>query len=389
MADGMFGDFMGSMGHGFQSAGAILSDPVYQAQNQERENGMAQRQQLILQVMAGIQNGSIPSDQGQMVLQRLGAPNVGMGPTPQAQVAQQGLLADQELTKALGGMQDSVLASGTASDIQSKLKNVPLTALSGPKGQTLLQHVGTIAAREDATAAKREQMQFNFKIQSDRLEDRRREVETRSEDKRRSDSERAADKAEARRLQELGLKLHAQAASMGLELRRDAAAARTEVAQEKANAPVQDLINQIDVAIRMADANPEVVGGIGILSRGKEFITSTLDPTQETPASTFQQQLIGVQSAWRKLPTIAANRFKADVNKVDSAVKGLGMFTSYKQARDALVNLRGTLESGLKASGASVPKAVAKQPAGPKQGDKAKSKSNKPMTFDGKQWIYD
>ena len=126
-----------------------------------------------------------------------------------------------------------------------------------------------------------------------------------------------------------------------------------------------------------------------MLSRAGEFISSTIDPTSPTPASEFQSQLLGIQSQWRKLPTVAANRFKADYNKIDDQIKGLGTFTSYAQARNNLVQFRNNLAKQI-GQEVSAEEGQASLPAGIPEGSKliGKSPEGKDVYQDpsGKKW---
>jgi hypothetical protein len=111
----------------------------------------------------------------------------------------------------------------------------------------------------------------------------------------------------------------------------------------------------IDQTKKMIQQNPGSVGGRGMLNRGMEFVGSSLSPGQATPASDLQSQLLQLQSAYRKLPTMASNRFRADASKIDENIKGLGLATSDTQALNSLQVLRDTLASGLERRGAEVP----------------------------------
>lgn len=166
------------------------------------------------------------------------------------------------------------------------------------------------------------------------------------------------DRAQARqdmlelRKQEQGLReqiagMQHQDRQAALEARVTAAAEKQKAARDKQEAPVVSLINQIDAAIRMIDNDPSVVGARGMLTRAGEFLSTLNNPYASTPGSDFQQQILGIQSGWRKLPTVASNRFKADYNKIDSAVKGIGTFTSAAQARNSLTNLRNNLAASI------------------------------------------
>ena len=151
-----------------------------------------------------------------------------------------------------------------------------------------------------------------------------------------------------------------------VEARVTAAAEKQKAAREKQEAPVISLINQIDAAIRMIQQDPSVAGTRGLITRAGEFLTTFNNPYAATPGSDFQQQILGIQSEWRKLPTVASNRFKADYGKIDSAVKGLGAFTSPAQAINSLKNLRDNLSASVSSpstSSASLPAGI---PAGSK-----------------------
>lgn len=161
----------------------------------------------------------------------------------------------------------------------------------------------------------------------------------------------AALRQQALDLQKSIAELQHQDRQAAADTRVKAAEERQTAAREKQEAPVVSLISQIDAAIRMIDADPSIVGTRGILTRAGEYMSTFNNPYAETPGSTFQQQILGIQSGWRKLPTVAANRFKADYGKVDSAVKGIGTFTTPAQARNSLINLRNNLAAQVGQSG--------------------------------------
>lgn len=113
-----------------------------------------------------------------------------------------------------------------------------------------------------------------------------------------------------------------------------------ELFHAKRDEPLQNFVDKIDATQRMIEQNPEAVGGRGMLGRGAEFIQGTLNPGAPTPASDLQTQILDLQKSYRSLPGHAAGRLKADAAKIDSAIKGLGVFTTADQALGSLKTLR-------------------------------------------------
>lgn len=113
-----------------------------------------------------------------------------------------------------------------------------------------------------------------------------------------------------------------------------------ELFHAKRDEPLQNFVDKIDATQRMIEQNPEAVGGRGMLGRGAEFIQGTLNPGEPTPASDLQTQILDLQKSYRTLPGHAAGRLKADAAKIDSAIKGLGVFTTADQALGSLRTLR-------------------------------------------------
>ena len=203
-----------------------------------------------------------------------------------------------------------------------------------------------------------------------------------AEDRKLSEADRQQARQDMLGLRQQENELRSQIAGMqhedrqaSLQTRIESAQQKQDAARQKAEAPVTNLINQIDSAIRMIDTDPTVVGGRGMIARAGEFLGNLTNPYAQTPASDFQQQILGIQSGWRKLPTVAANRFKADYNKIDSAVKGVGVFTNAAQARNSLIQLRDTLTQSIGGSGQQQTSVSSQLPAGIPPGSKLIGKS--------------
>jgi hypothetical protein len=289
--------FWDQLGQGMQTAGGILSPQVYQEQAQERQNSI-KNLALSLQVNQTVKK----------------------------------MAADEQFSTIAKGLNLSGLRT-SGEQFDAFQKAIPLDILS--QSESAQQALGMIVQRqkqEEAQQAKQIQLQN----QANAIEERRDYHEQMAQNQDSSALERARHNLESERLREILTK-------MGIDQRKEAVDARTSAKTDKEVGPIKNIIDQTDAAIRQLDQNPDVAGGVGMLTRGKEFVQSTLNPSSPTPASEFQSQLLGIQSQWRKLPTVAANRFKADYGKVDDQIKGLGTFTSYAQARNNLVQFRNNL----------------------------------------------
>lgn len=164
-----------------------------------------------------------------------------------------------------------------------------------------------------------------------------------------------------------------------------------ELFRTKRDEPLQNFIDKIDATQRMIEQNPEAVGGRGMLGRGAEFIKGTLSPGAPTPASDLQTQILDLQKSYRTLPGHAAGRLKADAAKIDSAIKGLGVFTTSDQALGSLRTLRESVARQLggntmtPAQGAqSYPDAPA---AGQRQKDTVYQTPRGPLKWTGTGWL--
>ncbi len=376
-------DFLSALGTGLRGAGAILSPAVYQQSNIELDQRNAQasqmKQYMAQQLVHAIQSGAADpgNPQVQQALTQLGIPPTAFKAGPQAQLAQGEVDANKKfqefLSKQQGGLQPSALASGAP--------QLPPNVLASPMAQQWLQ-----IQRQQALA----QSQIDDRLE--RQADRKIQIQSLIDDRERRSEDRSLAREDRERARQESLAFRQQLAQMNESFRRDSLGARTDAAatrsQEKADkamAPVENLVDQIDAAIRMIDSDPSVVGGRGMLSRAGEFINGVWTGSGATPASDFQSQLIQIQSGWKKLPTVAANRFKADAAKVDDAIKGLGVATSAPQARNSLIQLRDNLKRGM---GQEAPAAAAPQPAA-EQGIIAvnpKTKERVISTDGGKTW---
>lgn len=120
-----------------------------------------------------------------------------------------------------------------------------------------------------------------------------------------------------------------------------------ELFHAKRDEPLINLLDKLDATKRMIEQNPEAVGGRGMLGRGAEFIQGTLSPGSPTPASDLQTQILDVQKAYRGLPGHAASRLKADQAKIDSSIKGLGLWTNADMALGSIKVLQKSISDQL------------------------------------------
>lgn len=99
---------LGDLGSGLINAGAALSPQVMQGQQQAEaaalDNKRRMAAQLVQQVVAGVQNGSIPPEQGRAVLQRMGI-DLPVGPDIQTQQAQTTMQTNQRALEFLRNRQ--------------------------------------------------------------------------------------------------------------------------------------------------------------------------------------------------------------------------------------------------------------------------------------------
>lgn len=329
-----------SFGQGLQGAGAILSDMVYDAQQQER---LAAPGNLLRSI--------------------------------EIQKAQQALQADTEyqaaLRKATEGLQPSALNSASQMlDLHGQID--PAVIARSPVAQANLKRIEMMSARDAAIADRKAQMEQRAYEHLDKMEQRRHEFEVRSMDAAASAADRAEARAAALRLQETIARANLDLKRQGLDIarfnaetRRDSADASRAAKVEKANGPVEDLISNIDQAIKMIQDNPGSTGARGMFSRAGEFVSSTFSGDPNTPANDLQSQIIQIQDRYKKLPTSASNRFKADAGKIDSIIKGLGAMSNDTIAINSLTQLRENLARGLEAKGGTAPAAGGGAPAAP------------------------
>lgn len=332
--------FLEEFGKGLQNAGAILSPKVYQQQAEDRRNALVDVTRAL-----------------------------------QIKQATDSMQADQKFSEYMSGLQPTSMNDPGA--MLDAMKNVPMDVLaSSPRAHQTMQLVSQVQARQDAAQARKEQVQFRY----DQLEQQGELARQRADDTRLGIQERAANERRHQALMlELG-KMRDATAREGIDLRKD-------MYREKVDTPVQDLIQDVDNTIRMIKENPGVTGATGMFSRGKEVVSSALSGDANTPANDFQSQLLQIQSKWRKLPGVAANRFKSDAGKIDSLIKGLGVGSTDAITINNLSQLRENLARGLEQRGGEVPQG--EQKTGHKQGDKMTSKSGRPMTFNGSNWVYE
>jgi hypothetical protein len=339
--------FWDDLGRGLQDAGAILSPTVYQQQNQERQLMIKQhmaQQQLQQELMAksiisGIQQGSIDPQQGQAQLQRLGMGGAAsvIQPTRQA-------LAENEISKSLGGLQPSELTDPKA--LERLISNIPPAALlQSGTGQNLLAQQASMRKAEEDRALRRQTLEENMNLRYDQLAQRADEAKQRAEDRRQTIEDRARYQAESLALrQQLGI-IAEESRRQGIELRREMFGQKTDqTIQNKIKGPADSLVGQIDEAIDLVKTNPNVVGLRGRAERGVEFMTGLVSDTAQNPASDFRTTILDLQNQYRHSPLGGGNKkFKSDVEKEDAIVAGLGSFTNPSQVITQLTQLKNNI----------------------------------------------
>ncbi len=381
---GLLEDF----GRGLQGAGAILSDRVYDTQARERANELPNMMRAL-----------------------------------EIKKAQDTLQADQDFTKAIreasGGLQPSAMKdSGSMMDIINK---VPMDLIArSPIAHQTMQMVGQQQAREAQAEARKEAINARY----EQIEMQREAAAERAANTTLSIQERAAADRRHQELQAEAIKTRQIAAQQNIELRREIAQGnqalrrdaldaggkppagyrktadgnleaipggpadtRAKDKQEKVVAPVQDLVADIDQAIKMIQDNPGVAGAHGIYARGKELVSTSLSGDTNTPANDFRSQVLQIQSKWKKLPTVAASRFKADVENIDKTIQGIGLVSNDAIAINNLTQLKNNLNRGIEAREGGPQSAL---PAGIPTGSKliGKSPEGKDVYEDssGKKW---
>ena len=266
--------------------------------------------------------------------------------------------------------------------------------LDSPRFHTTLDMTSKMNAREMAAQARSDSVNAHYaQIEAQREAAAQRSADTRLGIQERADAQRREDSLKLY----LG-KLHDEATRMGIKLHADIFGIREDQRLEKINQPVADLINTVDQAIEHIKANPGVTGLRGGFSRGMEFVQTSLPGGKDaTPANDLQSLYRQIQGNYRKLPSSVGNRLKADALTIDSTIKGMGAFSNDTIALNSLTQLRGILARGLEArggdagggGGGGAGNGAGGGATGPQKGDKNKSKSGKPMTFDGEKWVYD
>ena len=169
-------------------------------------------------------------------------------------------------------------------------------------------------------------------------------------------------KGETLRLREHQNSVEEELKRLGLSIQQQRADQVGATQKEKRDQPLIDMLDKIDATKRMIQNNPEAVGGMGMLNRGKEFVSGMINPGEETPASNLQTQILDLQRHYRGLPGHAASRLKIDAAKIDELIKGLGTFTNADQAVGSLDTLRGTISKQL---GQESPEAAPENPQFP------------------------
>jgi len=158
-------------------------------------------------------------------------------------------------------------------------------------------------------------------------------------------------------LKQLGLNITQQ--------RADTAQQAVEQKGSKLDEPLLNMLDKIDATKRAIENNPEAVGGRGALNRLGEFVSGTLSPGQETPASDLQSRILDLQTTYRGLPGHAASRLKIDAAKIDDAIKGLGLATNADMAQNSLTVMRESIAKQLERKGGTAPEASGATPQFP------------------------
>lgn len=346
--------FLDDLSQGLRGAAGVLN-PTIQAQNAQqdfytRQQQDAQRQAMIEQTIRGIENGSIDAGQGQAILERLG---YGGGQVGLSQATKSGMALEEDrklqAIKTQRLEQQQAAAEERAGLLRQGLGGVDVLRQSiGVKVPDATGKLLPITEEQVQTAGRDLVSRFG----DTKLLEKQAEQYTPQtpQQKEALDARRSAQESlnESRRL-------NANLAAMRIENQKqhnaDMAAGRDAkiVAKEEAAKKVtENLVSQIDEAIKLATDNPSVVGGMGVVSRAGEFVISTLTGGGETPASKFQQQIRQLQSDYRSGKK-GGMRLKSDEVKMDQIVSGLGLGTSQTQAVNNLKQLKANLlrSSGL------------------------------------------
>lgn len=180
-----FGEgFLGSLGQGMRTAGAILSPAVDEQQAKERAD-------------------FLPN-----VLRSL-----------EIHKQQRVLDADQRFSQAVGGMQPD--ASMTSTSLLDTLKKVPLDVLAeSPRAQQTFKLAGELQAKEAAQQQRKDALQMRY----DQMEQQAEVARQRSEDTRLGIQERAAADKRHQELQAESMRMRESLAREGMDLRREVAA---------------------------------------------------------------------------------------------------------------------------------------------------------------------
>jgi hypothetical protein len=279
--------------------------------------------------------------------------------------ALQQLQQEQQLRSGLAGLQDVPPEQRQQRLVDLAVRAAPAKDILA-REQSSLDRQAAIAATREATAGRLEQAKQNAEM----LHEFRMSNITNARD-------RAAEVARH------------NTALEGIGQKR--ADQQIELFRAKRDEPLINFLDKIDATERIIQKNPEAVGGRGMLGRGAEFIQGTLSPGAPTPASDLQTQILDLQKAYRALPGHAASRLKIDAAKIDSAIKGLGIFTTADQALGSLKTLRESISRQLGSGAGQLGQPAVSPPDAPAPGQRQKDTVYQtprgPMKWSGTGWL--
>lgn len=113
----------------------------------------------------------------------------------------------------------------------------------------------------------------------------------------------------------------------------------------------QGVIDDIDTLVEMLQANPDIAGGRGFLSRAYESVSGAIDPTQaSSPAHLYESRMTDLKNKLQLLKN--DRRFsKFSYEKMDKVIQGLGLGENAGMSIETLNDMKDKLTRELSSGG--------------------------------------
>lgn len=124
------------------------------------------------------------------------------------------------------------------------------------------------------------------------------------------------------------------------------------------------LVKEVDDLIKMVQANPKIVGGRGMVEKGKEAVAGIIDPTLKnaTPSSDFESRMVAARQRVSQALTNSKYYSKLRQQEMSKIMPGLEGATSAPQVINALELLRTQLAGADSDAGDQAPPNVQPPP---------------------------